>query len=137
MKKLIALLFVFGMFTVSAKADNLTAQILPGIYVSVPGSNLSVDTLMNINGRAGSPAPQFMAGLSSRVASYKQFGLQMGAITNTGYDYRAYYSIAYDYKNANPGLFMIISQITVSAFYSTLFDGRPNLYGMTISKKLF
>ena len=120
-----------------AKADNLTAQVFPNVYVSVPGSNLSVDTLMNLNGNALAPAPQFLAGLSSRVATYNAWGLNMGAVTNTGFSYRAYYSLSYDYVNKNSNLLLLISQITVSAFYSTLFDGQPNFYGLAISKKLF
>ena len=85
-------------------ADNLSAQILPGLYVNVPGANLSIDTLMDVNGRAGTPAPQFLTGLSSRVASYDNFGINMGAVTNTGFSYRAYYSLSYDYLNENPNI---------------------------------
>lgn len=140
MKKYLLALLLTVYFTIPAMADSLSAQVLPGLFVNVPGSNLSVDTLLNINAKAESPdnTPlQFMAGISSRIITYKQIGTNMGAITNTGFSYRAYYSISYDYVNANPGLLMLINQITVSVFYSTLFDGNPNIYGLCISKKLF
>ena len=137
MKKLFICIAVFLGLVGVVKADNLTAQVFPGVDVSVPGSNLSVDTLMNLNGTGLNPAPQFLAGLSSRIISYDGFGANMGAVTNTGFSYRAYYSLSYDYVNKNPNLLMLISQITVSAFYSTLFDGRPNFYGLALSKKLF
>ena len=140
MKNLLVCFVLFIGMVGIVKADTLSAQILPGVYVNVPGSNLSVDTLLNINGKAEAPdnTPlQFMAGISSRIITYKQIGVNMGAITNTGFSYRAYYSLSYDYVNANPGLLMLINQITVSTFFSSLFDGQPNIYGLSISKKLF
>ena len=136
---LAAFTFVLLM-TLPVYADNLTAQILPGLYVSVPGSNLSVDTMLNINAKAQTADKsqiQFLAGLKSQIIGYKNFGLNMGAITNTGFDYRAYYAISYEYVNKNPSLLMIITDITVSGFFSTLCDGQPNLYGLAISKKIF
>ena len=138
-KVLFALLVVVGLCAVSfADTTNpLSAQIFPNFYVNVPGSNMSVDTLLNINVTAANPNPQFLAGLTSRLMSYKGFGANMGAITNTGYSYRAYYSLSYDYVNNNANLLMLISQITVGVYFSTLFDGQPTLYGLSISKKLF
>ena len=138
MKKILVLSIMLACFAmlglVKCHADNLTVNVASGVTLSVPFNSLSVDYLVDVS---KSPNPQFLAGLRTPVVSYKNINVNLGAITSTGYSYRAYYSIGYDYVSKNPNLLMLISEINVGAFFSTYFDGNPNLYGITLSKKLW
>ena len=137
MKKLLCAILLSVSLSIPVMADNLTWNPINGVTVAIPFDSLSVDYLVNVNPQVENEKVQFLAGLRSPIVSYGSFNLNIGAITDTGFNYRAYYSIGYDYVQKNPNLLFILNEINIAAFFSTYFDGQPNLYGIALSKKLW
>jgi hypothetical protein len=132
-----AFMLVCLFFALPVRADVLTVTPLPNLTLSVPFNSLSVDYLVNINPVDKTEKVQFLGGLRSPILTYKQYNINIGAITDNGYNFRAYYSIGYDYVQKNPNLFFLLNDVNIAAFFSTYFDGAPNFYGVALSKKLW
>ena len=149
MKKLFLSLLFLVSVPVSCLAISLTWRPCQDLTLSLPFNSLSVDYLININkdaliytskDQAGNTitqnVPQFLGGLRTPLITFYDFSGNIGSISDTGYNWRAYYSISYDYTIQNPNL-VLLNEIIVSVFWSGLFDGKPNIYGIALSKRLW
>jgi hypothetical protein len=132
-----ALMLACLFFASPVRADVLTVSPVKDLTLSVPFNSLSVDYLVNINPIDKTEKVQFLGGLRSPIVTYGQYNLNIGAITDNGYNFRAYYSIGYDYVQKNPNLFFLLNDVNIAAFFSTYLDGAPNFYGVALSKKLW